>query len=142
MARPIHGRHTSIYLEDTTGASFSMTGDFNSATFTPSVDAPEITSFGDNTMQNLEGGLLNWEFSADGFLKSPDSSACKCTEIINAGGATVLQYGVGGSTSGCPKVTACAILTEHPYETEVNGAATFSISLIPRSGSATHGAWS
>lgn len=137
----LHGRNASIYLEDTAAACTSFSGDANSATFNYSIDAPEVTSFGDNVRQNLSGGVRDFEFSMDGFANEPGATACDARAIIQNGGATLLQFGWGGSTSGCPVVIASVVLTEFNSEQAVDGAITFSLTCVPRSGSATFSAW-
>lgn len=137
----LHGRNASIYLEDTAAASTSFSGDANSATFNYSIDAPEVTAFGNDTRHNLTGGLLDYEFSMDGFTNEPGATACTARAIIANGGGTLLQYGIAGSTSGCPKITACVVMTEFNMDNPVDGAATYSLTCIPRTGSATFGAW-
>jgi hypothetical protein len=138
----IHGRNASIYLEDTAGASTAFTCVANSATLSMSIDAPEVTTFCDNTIQNLAGGIQDFEFSMDGFTDEPGATACDARAIIQNGGGTLLQYGwAGGSTTACPKATACVVLTEFSMENPVDGAATFSLTCVPRSGSLTLGAW-
>ena len=134
-----HGKDTSVYLENTSAACTSVSGDSNSATFDYSREGPEITSFGDNTRQNLSGGLMDWEISVDGFNNVPDSTGCMLNEIINTGdGITVVSLGFAGSATGDPKLLASALLTEANVEAAVDGAETFSFTLVPRSGSMTH----
>ena len=139
-----HGRNASIYLEDITQASIAFTGDANTATLTYSVAPAEVTSFGDNTTQNLAGGIMGWEFTAGGYTNAPDSTASTAMAIINNGtdgGATLLQYGVAGSISGCMNIQACAILSEFTMDTPVDGAATFSMTVVPRTGSLSFNSW-
>jgi hypothetical protein len=138
----IHGRNSSIYLENTSQASTTVSGTANSLTFDDSRDAPEVTSFGDNTRQNLEGGLLDWEISVDGFNDMPDAVGSLLYSILHTGdGSTVVKVGFAGSSSTCQLLEACALLTEVSVEAAVDGAETYSFTLIPRSGSMTFGTW-
>jgi len=137
----LHGRNASVYLESTAAASTSYSGDGNSSTLNYSIDAPEVTGFGDNTRQNLSGGIQDFEFSMDGFTNMPNTTACEAQAIIANGGATLLQFGIAGSTSACQKISACVVLTEFNVENSTDGAATFSLTVVPRTGSLTFGAW-
>jgi len=137
----LHGRNASVYLEDTAGALVAFTGDGNSSTLNYSIDAPEVTGFGDNTRQNLSGGIQDYEFSMDGFTNMPDSTASDAQAIIANGGATRLRFGIAGSTSACQMIAACTVLTEFNVENSTDGAATFSLTCVPRTGSLTFGTW-
>jgi len=137
----LHGRNASVYIEDTTTASIAFTGDGNSSTLNYSIDAPEVTGFGDNTRQNLSGGIQDYEFSMDGFTNMPDSTASDAQAIIANGGATRLRFGIAGSTSACQMIAACTVLTEFNVENSTDGAATFSLTCVPRTGSLTFGTW-
>ena len=137
-----HGRIASIYFEDSAGACTSFTGDGNSISFSPSIDAPEVTAFGDNTRQFLAGGLRTYELSMDGFVNMPTGAACVALGIINsASGVTVMTYGPAGSTSGSQKFMACVVMTEFTYDNPVDGPITFSLTVQPRSGSLTASTW-
>jgi hypothetical protein len=134
----IHGRIASVHLEDTSSACTSFSGDGSSATLNYSIDAPEVTGFGDNTRQNLPGGILDWEFSMDGFTNMPSATACVAQAVIQAGGTTVLSFGPAGSTtSSCQVILASAVLTEFNMENTTDDAATFSLTAVPRTGSLT-----
>lgn len=137
-----HGRNASIYLDLTgTSTSTAFSGDSNSLSFSWTREAPEVTSFGDNTVQRLENGILDWEVSVEGFINTPAGTASNAYGIQLADGATRLIFGLGGSTSGCQKWTASAVLTEFSSENSVDGAITFSMTLTARSGSMTASTW-
>ena len=139
-----HGRNASVYLETIAQASNPFTGDGNSATMTYSTAPAEVTSFGDNTTQNLPGGIMSWEFTMDGFTNMPSSTACDAQAIINngtLGGQTLLQFGPAGSTSGCMNIQACGVLSEFSMDNPVDGAATFSLTIVPRTGSLSFNSW-
>lgn len=141
MAIP-HGRVASIYFEDATGASTAFTGTGNSISFTPSIDAPEVTAFGNHTRQFLAGGLRTFELSMDGFVDMPSSTACTAMAIIQtASGVTLMQYGPAGSITGCQKWMACVVMTEFTFDNPVDGPITYSLTVMPRVGSLTASTW-
>ena len=137
-----HGRNVSLYLEDSTGACTSFTGDGNSISFGLTIDAPEVTAFGDHTRQFLAGGLRTYEISFDGFVNMPSGTACTGIGIIqSASGVSLMTLGLAGSVSGSQKLTACVVVTEFSQDNPVDGAATFSLKLMPRTGSITASTW-
>ncbi len=134
----IHGRNGSIYIDlVNTSTSTAFTGDSNSFSFSWTRDAPEVTAFGNNTLQKLDDGLLDWSLSVDGFVNAPNGTASDAGDLMLGNGATRVIFGQGGSAAGCPMFTACAVLTEFSTENPIDGAVTFSMSLEARSGSMT-----
>jgi len=137
-----HGRNGSIYVDlVNSSTSTAFTGDANSLSFSWTRDAPEVTSFGDNTQQFLEDGLLNWELSVDGFVNAPNGTASDAMDLLVGDSATRVRFGYGGSAAGCPLFTACAVLTEFSTENSVDSAVTFSMSLQARAGSMSASTW-
>lgn len=137
-----HGRNASIYLDlADTSTSTAFSGDTNSISFSWTRDAPEVTSFGDNTQQFLEDGLLNWELTVDGYVNAPDGTASNAFDLHLSDGATRVIFGYAGSDSGCPMFTACAVMTEFSTENAVDAAITFSMTLQARAGSMTASTW-
>ena len=138
-----HARNASIYCDSAAAASTSISADLNSAELTYSMDAPDVTGFGDNTRQRLHGGLIEWELSVDGFVNHTGSTtaACILMGLLNAGGSTLIYFGPAGSTSGSPKYTGCAVLTEFSQSYGTEDAAAFSATFQSRSGSLTASAW-
>lgn len=138
----LHGRNGSIYIDlVNSSTSTAFTGDSNSISFSWTRDAPEVTSFGDNTQQFLEDGLLNWELSVDGYVSAPNGTASDAQDLLQGNSATRVIFGYAGSATGCPMLTACAVLTEFSTENSVDSAVTFSMSLQARSGSMTASTW-
>ncbi len=134
----LNGRNGSIYIDlVNSSTSTAFTGDANSFSFNWTRNAPEVTSFGDNTLQKLADGLLDWNLSVDGFINAPNGTASDGRGLMLGDGATRVIFGEGGSAAGCQMFTACAVLTEFSSEVPVDGAVTFSMSLEARSGSMT-----
>lgn len=99
-----HGRNASIYLDSSAGASTAVGGDMNSCTLEMSAEAPEVTGFGDTTVQRLSGGLISWQLSCDGYYNQGATGAA-CILYPLLAGSTYLQFGPNGSTSGSIKLT-------------------------------------
>jgi hypothetical protein len=135
-----HARNASIYLDSTAGASTSFSADLNTCTLDLTAEAPEVTGFGDNTVQRLSNGITDWTFSCDGFFNDSANSAASQLFLLMAG-STYLQYGPTGSTSGSRKMCASAVVTSMNISNEVNGAIAFSFEIQGRSGSITASSW-
>lgn len=130
----------ALYVEDSSGASQSISGWGNSITLSWSSEAPEVTAFGNDTRERLPEGLKDWELSFDGFY-GPDSG--EIDDILSGilGQATVIQLGPAGSGAGDPKFTASAILTSYEIGITLEDAITVSATFTARSGSLTRGTW-
>lgn len=136
----IHARNASIYVDTTAGASTAISGDLNSVTLDMGADAPDVTSFGDNTRQRLSNGLQEWSISVAGFWNQ-GATAAACILFPLLAGSTYIQVGMAGSTSTCPKWTGSAVCTAFNLEMGVEDAATMSAEFVSRSGSLTASAW-
>jgi hypothetical protein len=139
MAR-IVARNASLYLEDSAGASRSLSGLANSITLTQSAEAPEVTAFGESTRVRLSDGLKDWEVTADIFYAA---GANETDIVLNGiyGGSSLFQFGPAGSSSGSTKYSGCGILTEYAMTFGVADAGTGALTFVPRAGSLTRGTW-
>ena len=135
----IHARNASIYVDDTSSACTSVSGDTNQISLSFTSDAPEVTGFGDIARQRLSNGLTDWELTLNGYVNTPDSSAC----VLHAlnGGSTFIQFGPAGSAADGQKFTACAVCTDFTQDYGVEDAATFSATFSNRSGSLSASTW-
>lgn len=131
-----HARNVSIYVDTAAGASTSITGDLNSITLDMSAEAPEVTSFGDNTVQRLSGGITDFSISLDGYWNQGGTATACILEALLAG-STYVQLGVTGSSSGCPKKCACVVLTTYNISWGLNDAIQITAEFQSRSGSIT-----
>lgn len=136
----LHARNVSIYVDAAGGASTTITGDLNSIELNLSAEAPEVTSFGDNTVQRLSGGITDFTMSFSGFFNQGATAAACILEALVAQ-PTYMQLGVSGSSSGCPKRCACVVCTGFTESWEVNGAVAITAEFSGRSGSITASAW-
>ena len=135
-----HARNVSIYVDTAAGASTSITGDSNSITLDLSAEAPEVTSFGDNTVQRLSGGITDFPLSLEGFFNQGATAAACILEALVAG-SSYIQLGVTGSATGCPKKCACVVCTGYNQTWGVNDAIAFTAEFSGRTGSITASAW-
>ncbi len=138
----IVSRNTSIYVDAASllGASLSLSGKTNTATLTFSAEAPEVTTFGDVMRGRLAGGLMDWNLSVGGFS---DLAAGQLDSTLFSllGASTRVQYGPGGSTSGCTKYIGNAVCTDYSLDTAVEGALGFSATFSNHSGSMAASIW-
>lgn len=130
--------NASFSLDDSSGATRSLSGRNNNITLGQTAEAPEVTTFGDVTREHLPDGLKNWELRGDFFY---DSAANQVDAVFSGvlGASTVFLLGPSGSAGGSVKYSACCILTDYSIALGVANAATVSITLTPRSGSLTRG---
>ena len=130
----------ALWVDDSSGTCRSISGLGNSITLTWSSEAPEVTGFGNGARERLPGGLIDWELSFDGFY---GADANETDEVLSGilGKATYIQLGPGGSSSGSPKFSACAVLTSYEIGMSVEDAVTVSATFVARTGSMTRGTW-
>lgn len=136
----IVARNASLYLEDSTGASQSMSGLLNTINLSRTAEAPDVTGFGNDNRQRLSNGIKDFQLTFNAFFSSGTNEV---DEVLNGilSGSTMFQFGPSGSSSGCILYSGCAVLTEYAMDFSVEGAATVSGTLMARSGSVTRGTW-
>lgn len=138
----LHGRNGSIYLDlVNSSTSTAFTCDANSMSLSYTSEAPEVTTFCDNTVTRLGDGIADWELSVEGFVNAPDGTASDAFDIMFGNKETRVIFGLGGSATGCPMFTASAVMTEFSTENPVDGAVTFSMTVAGRAGSLTASTW-
>jgi len=133
-------RKASLFLEDASGASTVMSAMVSSITLSMSVEIPEVTGFGNNNRERVSNGIKDWELTMNGFY---GSAACEPGTVLQgifaAGGSTRFVLGPAGSTTGCPKYSACGVLTTYEITEAPMDAAAISFTITARSGSLTRG---
>ena len=135
-----HARNVSIYVDSSAGACTSITGDSNSITYDLSAEAPEVTSFGDNTVQRLSGGIMDFTLSIEGFFNQGGTAAACILEGLVAG-SSFMQLGVTGSATGCPKKNACIVCTAYNQTWGVMDAIAYTAEFSGRTGSVSASVW-
>ena len=137
----IVARNASLYVDDSSSASQSVSGLLNQISLAYTATAPETTSFGFDNVERLASGIKDWELTFNAFFSS---GANEVDEIMSGilGGSTMFQFGPSGSSSGSIMYTACGILTNYSMDFAVADAATVSGTLVARCGSLTRTTWS
>ena len=135
MAKTV-ARNASLYIQDSTGASISVSGDLNQISLVTSIEMPDITPYTDISRVRLPGGVRDWEITFNGFYNTAGSGVENVLWGIT-GSPTVFKLGPAGSSSGRIMFTACAILSQYAADSTVGGAATISGTLVARPGSLT-----
>jgi len=133
-------RKASLFLEDSAGASTVMSAMVSSITLSMSVEIPEVTGFGNDNRERVSDGIKDWELSMNGFY---GMAACEPGLVLQgiraAGGSTRFVLGPAGSITGCPKYSACGVLTTYEITEGPMDAAAISFTITARSGSLTRG---
>lgn len=142
MATRVTARNASVYIENLSAASTSISADLNSTTLGQPKDAPDVTGFGERTRQRLDDGLLDWEFSMDGFVAVGASEIDEVLyELYTGSVGTLLQFGPNGSATGQVRYSGCGVLTNYEMSHGIEGAATFTATIAAQAGSLTRGTW-
>jgi len=119
----VHGKNTVFKIDNSGGTLTDISAYCNNVDFPREVDAPEVTTFGDDDREYIVGlrtatisvsGL--WDATLDGVL-GPD---------LDAGIILDFEYGPAGSGGGSVKYSGSCILTSYGHTSPVDGAAAFS----------------
>jgi hypothetical protein len=139
------GRNASLLIansacNNSASNSISLTGDLNSITLTYNADAPEVSVFGAVSKERMFDGIKDWELGFEGYYQQQASAI---DEVLFGllGGSCMIDYGPAGSTTGCNKYTACAILSTYDINFELESAITISGTLVARTGSMSASIW-
>ena len=133
-------RNASLYIQDSTGASISVSGDLNQISLVTSIEMPDITPYTDISRVRLPGGVRDWEITFNGFYNAGAGGIENILWGIT-GSPTMFKFGPAGSLSGQIMFTACAILSQYAADSTVGGAVTISGTLVARTGSLTRTTW-
>ena len=146
----ITARNASVYLTSIAGACTSLSAELNQVTLRMSNAAPELTPFGNTTVQRMAGGLVDYELSCNGYT---GTGAAELDAFLGAlkGSSTVWIFGPSGSGTSpgtCPSYHACGVLLDYDMGFTTNDAATMTFRVRPFSGSVNrvqlfpwNGAW-
>ncbi len=136
----VHGSKAVIKAYDQAGTIQDLSGDVTGVTFTRTKNNPESTTFGDNTVQRIDG-LRDLTMDVTAIF----NSACAAGVVgvlddMHAGSLLALiSYFPGGSvaSSGSPHYSACMRLNNFAQNSPVDGIVTVNFSLGIASGSVT-----
>jgi len=139
------GRNASLLIansacNNSASNSKSLTGDLNSITLTYNTEAPEVSVFGAVSKERMFDGINDWELGFEGYYQGQTSAIDEILFDL-LGGSCMIDYGPAGSTTGCNKYTACAILSTYEINFELENAITISGTLMARTGSMTASIW-
>ncbi len=136
----VHGSKAVIKAYDQVSNLQNLSGDVTSVTFSRSKNNPESTTFGQNTVQRIDGlrdvtmdVTAVWEDNAaDGVVSFLDDMY---SGSLNA----LILYMPGGSltSSGSPQYSACMRLNSYAQNSPVDGITTVNFSMSIGSGSVT-----
>lgn len=139
----IHGKNCSIALVNTAGTSVNISGDGNNCLLTESVNNPEVTGFGDNSVQRAGSGLGDAKFQYEGW--GGDDSASGNLAVFTGSGIngyiSLLTFGPAGSATGAIKYTACMLVDSSEVRSPVAGLVTARATFSLASGSVTKGVY-
>lgn len=140
MAR-IVAKNVSFGIDSAAGACVALSGRFNSVALSWTAETPEVTGFGAVNRERLPDGLQDYEVTLNGFYDAAAANVDATLSGIGPGGSTRFIVGLAGSTSSCVMYTGCVILSNYALNAGVADAATLTMTLTPRSGSLTRGAF-
>ncbi|MHA2062940.1 MAG: hypothetical protein ACXABY_01020 [Candidatus Thorarchaeota archaeon] len=136
----VHGSKAVLKIDDIAGASWDVSGDITSVTFTRSKNNPEATTFGDNTVQRIDG-LRDVTMDVTAIFESAcGAGVVGILDGLYAGSLiSRTQYFPGGSlaSAGCPYYTACMRVNSYAQNSPVDGITTVNFSMAVGSGSVT-----
>ena len=138
----IHGKNASFRIQlSTCTAASPLTNDGNNTTLTESVNNPENTGFGDNSVQRAASGLNDAKLTYEGWAQDDSGSGNLVAFFAAKGVGIAASYGPAGSAAGAVQYSACWVIDDSEIRSPVAGLtvarATFSLA----SGSVTKGTW-
>jgi len=134
----VHGSKAKVYMDNAAGACQDISGDLTAVTFTRTKNNPESTTFGDNTVQRIDG-LRDVTMDVTAIFNS--ASGTGIIGILDEAYAGSLisriQYMPGASVAGSPVYTACMRLNNFAQNSPVDGVTVVNFSMAIGSGSVT-----
>lgn len=135
MAR-IHGKNTSFYLDDSTGASTSLTGDGNNTALNETVKNPEATAYGNNAVQRAASGIYDLKFTYEGWANDGEANNFR---IFQGAKGLIRRFiwGPAGSGASAIKYSACVLIDDVEIKSPLEGLVTCKAYFSNGSGSLT-----
>jgi len=132
----VHGTNTVFHIVASVG-SLNISGDLNNVTLKWDKNNPDVTTFGDNTIQRISG-LRDYSVDFAGIFNSGASTVNSfLVADMNASINTIFTFAPGGSISGSPIYSGCALISSYSITNPVNGPAAISFTLQAAAGSLT-----
>lgn len=134
----IHGSKGQLYIDDQSATCQNVTGDTTAVTFNRSKNNPDATTFGDNTMQRIDG-LRDLTMDVTSIFNSGASTTVGVLDEMYGGSlvSRVQYFPAGSAATGCPAYTASMRLNSYTNNQPVDGIVTVNYSLAIASGSLT-----
>ena len=102
-----------------------LSGQYNNSTLTLSSEAPEVTSYGDDSRQRLAAGIKDSELTIDGFFNNSASSTDAMFKELVAASALIAFFPQGYAAS-TPAYQMAGIITQYEAGFPLEDAATVS----------------
>ena len=130
----VHGKNTYFQFEDSSAASRNLSADGNRVSMTESVNNPDITGFGDNSMQRAGSGLNDAKVQYEGWYN--DGNAANVDVFRNMRGKIgLMRWGPSGSATGASMYAASMILDDVQIDSPLQNLVTIRASFSLASGS-------
>lgn len=121
--------------------STGLTTSLNNVTLTQTEEAPEVTVFGQTNRLRMHDGIKDWEASIEGYFEGGAAEIDAVLFGLVAGACGMIDFGPTGSTSGCVKYSASALLNTYEINFALEDAGMVSANFQARSGSMTRTTW-
>ena len=134
----VHGSKAKLWLDDIAGACQDVSGDVTGVTFTRTKNNPESTTFGNNTVQRIDG-LKDATMDVTAVFESASGSGVVAVldDLYQGSLLSRMQYCPAGSVSGSAVYTASMRLNSFAENSPVDGIVTVNFSMSIGSGSVT-----
>ena len=137
----VHGSKALLYIDDMVATCIKVDSDVTSVTFSRSKNNPESTTFGNNTVQRIDGlrdATMDVTAVFQGGSSASNTGIVTVLDDIFAGSlVSRIQYLPGGSETGSPIYTASMRLNSYAQNSPVDGITTVNFSMSIGSGSVT-----
>ena len=132
----ILGTNSIVHLFTNAGST-DISGDLNTISMNFNRDNPEVTTFGDLTVQRI-AGIRDYSFDFAGIYNTGASNVHSIA-ITDMNGSlySLLKFAPGGSVTGCPVYSGCVLLTTIGITNPHNGPGAVNFSCQAGTGSLT-----
>jgi len=130
----IHGRNSLITVHDSAGTQRTLSGDTNATTFTWSRDNPDVTTYGNDSIQRISG-LRDAALTFAGIWSTGTGNVDAVLAGIMAASLNTLVRFAPANVAGCPLFAACYLLQSYEVTSPVNGVVAYTGAFQLSSGS-------
>lgn len=134
-----HGNSVILHFFPSGAASANLTGDLNSVAMRWDKNNPDVTTFSGTTLERISG-LRDYAVDYAGIFNTGTGNVeAVMTTEMNASTNTLFVLAPGGSISGSPTYSGCALLSNLTVNGPLNGPVAISFTLQAATGSLTRG---